>query len=207
MSAPTAVTIDAYGTLVTLRNPVGTLREALDLRGVERTQDEVAAAFRAEVEHYRPRSHEGCDAESLAALRRECVRVFLDAAGTGLDVDEFTPAFLDAMQFEPLPGAVEACEELVSHGIRTAVVSNWDIGLHDHLERLGIDLPIVTSAEAGAPKPDPAVFELALARLHAEPTDAVHVGDSSDDEEGARAAGMRFEPAPLPTAVRRILNG
>lgn len=199
------MTIDAYGTLVTLRDPVPALREALRLRGVERTAAQVAAAFRAEVAYYRPRSHEGRDAASLAALRRDCVRVFLDAAAVELDTDEFTPAFLDAFVFEPVPGARAACAELERRGIPTAVVSNWDIDLHAHLAALEFDLPVVTSAEAGAPKPDPAAFRLALARLGVAAAEAVHIGDGEEDEQGARAAGMRFEPAPLPTAVRRLL--
>jgi hypothetical protein len=33
----------------------------------------------------------------------------------------------------------------------------------------------------------------------------VHVGDSDADREGAAAAGMRFEPAPLADAAARIL--
>jgi len=33
----------------------------------------------------------------------------------------------------------------------------------------------------------------------------VHIGDAVADEEGAQAAGLRFEPAPLADAVRRIL--
>ena len=88
------------------------------------------------------------------------------------------------------------------------MVSNWDVGLHDQLARLGLTAVIdevVTSAEAGAPKPDPAVFRLALSRLGVMPGRAVHVGDAPADEEGARAAGMRFEPAPLADAARRIL--
>ena len=92
--------------------------------------------------------------------------------------------------------------------MRLAVVSNWDIGLHDHLRALGLDSlvdTVVTSAEAGAPKPAPAVFELALARLGSSAARAVHVGDSEADAEGARAAGLRFEPAPLADAARRIL--
>ena len=64
---------------------------------------------------------------------------------------------------------------------------------------------VVTSAEAGAPKPAPAVFDLALERLGAVATRAVHVGDAAADEEGARAAGLRFEPAPLAEAAQRIL--
>ena len=72
-----AVTIDAYGTLVTLRDPVPSLQEALAARGADLGADEVAEAFRAEVAYYRPRSHEGRDDATLALLRRDCARVFL----------------------------------------------------------------------------------------------------------------------------------
>jgi putative hydrolase of the HAD superfamily len=90
--------------------------------------------------------------------------------------------------------------------LRLCVVSNWDIGLSEHLQRLGLDLPVATSAEAGAAKPDPAVFALALQRLGVgDPARAVHVGDDAADEAGALAAGLRFEPAPLAEAARRIL--
>jgi FMN phosphatase YigB (HAD superfamily) len=49
------------------------------------------------------------------------------------------------------------------------------------------------------------VFALAVERLGAAPERTVHVGDARADEEGARAAGLRFEPAPLADAARRIL--
>ena len=200
-----AVTIDAYGTLVTLRDPVPALVDALRERGVERTSAQVAAAFQAEVEYYVPRSHEGRDEATLALLRRDCALVFLDAAGAALDPAEFAPAFVGSLEFEPVPGAVETVGLLAGRGLRLAVVSNWDVGLRRHLERLGLDLPVVTSAEAGAPKPDPAIFRLALERLGTAPGRAMHVGDSEADAEGARAAGMRFAPAPLAEAVRERL--
>jgi putative hydrolase of the HAD superfamily len=129
--------------------------------------------------------------------------VFLEAADAALDPAEFAPAFVGSLVFEELSGAAEACRTLAAAGLKLAVVSNWDIGLHDHLQA-PIEV-VVTSAEAGAPKPDPAIFELALKRLGASAKRSVHVGDSPADEEGARAAGMRFEPAPLADAVRRIL--
>jgi len=200
-----AVTIDAYGTLVLLRDPVPALRAALRARGVDVDDDEVREAFATEVAYYVPRSHEGRDSASLAALRRTCTRVFLDAAGAGsLDADEFP--FVASLAFDLVPGGREACDDLSRAGLRLGVVSNWDIGLSEHLRRLGVDLPVITSAEAGAAKPDPAVFELALQRLGvADPARAVHVGDDAADETGARAAGMRFEPAPLAEAARRIL--
>jgi FMN phosphatase YigB (HAD superfamily) len=82
-------------------------------------------------------------------------------------------------------------------------VSNWDIGLHGYLRDLGLDLPVVTSAEVGVAKPDPRIFERAFAVLGTRAV--VHIGDSAADEEGARAAGIAFEPAPLADAARRIL--
>ena len=203
-----AVTIDAYGTLVTLRDPLPALRETLAAHGIERTADDVRAAFRAEVEFYVERSHEGRDEATLALLRRDCAAVFLAAARAPLDPAAFAPAFVGALEFEELPGAAEACRSLAAAGLRLAVVSNWDVGLHDHLAELGLDGlldAVVTSAEAGAPKPAPQVFELALERLGAIAGHAVHVGDADADAEGARAAGLRFEPAPLADAARRIL--
>jgi len=109
------------------------------------------------------------------------------------------------MRFELLPHAGEAVERLRRLGLELAVVSNWDIGLLEHLQGLGLDgVTVVTSAEAEAPKPDPAVFLLALERLVVRPERALHVGDSDADEEGARAAGMHFAPAPLERAVEQL---
>lgn len=204
-----AVTIDAYGTLVELRDPVPALRAALAGRGVERSVDDVRCAFEIEVAFYAARSHEGRDDATLALLRRNCARVFLEALEAAeLDLSDFSSAFVSSLTFVELPGARDACRKLAAAGLRLAVVSNWDIGLHGHLEGLGLDTivdAVVTSAEAGAPKPAPAAFELALARLGADAAHAVHVGDAAADEEGARAAGLRFEQAPLADAARRIL--
>ncbi len=205
---PAVVTIDAYGTLIELHDPVPRLRAALVARGVARSEEEVRRAFEAEVSYYVPRSHEGRDEATLALLRRDCAGVFLEAAGARLDPGSFAEAFVSALVFTELPGAVDACRSLAAAGVRLAVVSNWDVGLHEHLAAVGLDAlvdTVVTSAEAGAPKPEPAVFELALARLGAHAADAVHVGDSAADAEGAHAAGLRFEPAPLAAAARRIL--
>src|SRR6185312_11372133 len=79
-----AVTVDGFGTLVTLRDPTEALTEALARHGAAVATPTVAAAFRAEVQYYRPRALEGRDADSLARLRGECTRVFLDAAGAAV---------------------------------------------------------------------------------------------------------------------------
>ena len=195
-----AVTIDAFGTLVELADPVPALRELLRMRGVERSYEEVAQAFAAEVAYYRAHAVEGRDEESLATLRRDCAAVFLGGAGADLPPEEFAPHFTAALEFRLLDGAADALEQLSTRGLPLGVVSNWDSELPVILERLGIGRyfgVVVTSAGAGSPKPAPHIFELALERLGVPAERAVHVGDDPADEAGARAAGMRFVPAPL----------
>ena len=74
--------------------------------------------------------------------------------------------------------------------MRVVVASNWDVSLHEVLERLEL-APlldgVVTSAEVGARKPDPAVFMRALALAGAATSDAVHVGDSVEEDVRGRA--------------------
>ena len=206
-SGVAAVTLDANGTLLALADPAEPLRAALHGRGVERTPDEVRRAFAAEVRHYVPRAHEGRDAATLAALRRDSVGVFLETASADLDPEAFVPAFLDALRFEPLPGVETALAELRAYGVRLACVANWDITLADTLARAGLAEyfeAVVSSAEAGAPKPDPRPFLLALQRFRVEPAEAVHCGDEAVDVEGAAAAGLRFAPPPVSTLAARL---
>ena len=204
---PLAVTIDAFGTLVELVDPVEPLRAALAAAGVERDADVVARAFAAEVAYYLPRAHQGRDAASLAALRRDCAAVFLAEAGADLDPAGFAPAFVRALAFRPLPGTVEALDALRARGLRLACVSNWDVSLADALAAAGLAArldAIVSSAEAGAPKPDPRPFLLALERLGTEPGQTLHVGDDEADRLGAEAAGLAFAPPPLSTLPARM---
>jgi FMN phosphatase YigB (HAD superfamily) len=202
-----AVTLDAMGTLVELEDPVEHLRAALRDRGLEASAEDVGAAFAAEVEYYVLRAHEGRDPESLRALGEACAGVFLHHLGAELDAAEFAPAFVGSLHFRALAGVPEALDALRGAGLSLACVSNWDVSLGGHLEAAGLAYrldAIVSSAEVGAPKPDSAAFRLALERLGAEPGRAVHVGDGGPDKEGAAAAGLHFEPAPLATLPERL---
>lgn len=196
-----AVTIDAYGTLLELRDPVASLARLLP--GHDR--DAIERAFRAEAEHYIGHSHHGRDPESLAGLYAECADVFNAALGSSLAPEEYVGA-LDA-EYGVLPGVEDALARLRALGLELAVVGNWDCRLPEHLERLGLAghfTAIVTSAATGAAKPDPRPFLAALDQLGVAPERALHVGDSPDDEQGAQAAGMRFAPVPLSTVVDRL---
>lgn len=202
-----AVTVDAAGTILELRNPVEPLRAALAAEGVARDAESIRRAFAREIAYYIPRSHEGRDRASLARLREDAVAVFLAELGAGLEPRAFVPAFLGAVLFRPVPDAAATLARLRAAGLRLACVANWDIALPEHLRRAGLGGAfdaIVSSAEAGAPKPNPAPFLLALARLGVRPEHALHVGDDAVDREGARAAGLAFAPTPVVTLPARL---
>ncbi len=195
-----AVTLDAYGTLVRLVDPMDEIGELLRARGVDRSREQIAAAFEAEAVFYSAHTVRGGDAETLRSFREDSASVFLDSVGAGLDPVEFAPAYVEALRFEVIPGVIEALERLRSLGLDLAVVANWDISVHEQLARFGLALffrTIVSSAEVGVMKPDATIFHVALERLGIPPDRAMHLGDHAVDEAGARAAGMRFAWTPL----------
>ena len=204
-----AVTIDAYGTLVELDEPVERLAAAIRERGVERSQTQVATGLEAEIAYYSEHKQEGRDEASLRDLRERCAGVFLQGAEvTEIDAASFAGPFGEGLAFRIVDGVPEALERLRSLGLALAVVSNWDAGLPEHLERAGLAhwfAEVVTSAAEGVAKPDPQIYALALERLGVDPVRALHVGDDPvHDEQAARKAGLHFAPAPLAAAVEQL---
>jgi putative hydrolase of the HAD superfamily len=129
-----------------------------------------------------------------------------------------TSALLDSLSFAAQPDAHRCLTRVREAGARVIVVSNWDVSLADVLAGVGlaplVDV-VITSAAAGARKPDPAIFERALARAGAGPERCRHVGDSAaEDVAGARAAGIEAvlldraggQSAPAGVRVIRTLD-
>jgi putative hydrolase of the HAD superfamily len=203
---PEAILLDALGTLVELEPPAPALRAELARRfQVDVTEADAARAIAAEIAYYRAHLDEGSDLERLADLRARCARVVQDALGlSALAPDEMTAALLASLRFRTFPDATPALFAARERGRRLVVVSNWDVSLNGVLEGLGLAAlldGIVTSAAAGVRKPAPAIFARALELAGARADEAVHVGDSLDEDvAGARAAGIepiliRREPA------------
>ena len=133
--------------------------------------------------------------------------------------DEVAVAYREATLqpgLRTVPGATEAVRALADRGVRLGIVC--DVGLtpsrvlRAELDRLGLLDAFAAwafSDEVGVYKPDPRIFEHALAGLGVGARVAWHVGDRRDtDVAGARAAGMRAvrltvevdDPAPGPSA-------
>ena len=111
---------------------------------------------------------------------------------------------VDPLSWTPYPDTVEVLGSLRARGVKTAVVSNIAFDIRPALQRAGAEVDeFVLSYEVGAVKPDPRIFHLALDRLGVAAADAVMVGDSEENDGGARAVGCGFVLVdPLPTDQR-----
>ena len=192
----TAVLLDALGTLVELQPPAPRLRRLLAERDFEVDEERAAGAFAAEIGYYLQHHLEGSDRERLDDLRDRCAEAMRAAlALPELDHATAREEMLAALEFRPFDDALPVLAELAAGGHELLIVSNWDCSLPDWLGPAGLldhVTAVVTSARAGAAKPDARIFEQALELADVTAADAVHVGDSvENDVEGARALGIR----------------
>ena len=183
-----AVFLDVLGTLVELEPPWISLRDRVP---DEVSDEQLEAALRVEMAYYREHAQEGRDERSLADLRQRCAALVSEQLGFEIPVNEL----VEAIRFSAYPDVAPALSGLRDRGIRLITVSNWDCSLPRVLERCGIGGMLdgtVTSAEAGARKPEPAIFSVALELAGCEAGEALHVGDTEEEDvAGARGAGIR----------------
>ena len=154
-------------------------------------------AMAAEITYYRAHMQDGRDPDSVAVLRRGCaqtLRATLPGPLRELELGVMTDVLLASLRFVAFPDARPALEQARSRGERVIVVSNWDASLPEVLDAVGLgDLVdgVVSSATAGAGKPGAAIFLRALGLAGVMPGQALHVGDSlEEDVAGAVAAGV-----------------
>ncbi len=183
-----AVFLDALGTLVELEPPWLLLRKRIS---GDISDDRLVAAVEVEMDYYREHAHEGRDVASLADLRDRCAELISNELGVPITVGDL----VDSVRFDPFADAEPALRDLRARGLTLVVVSNWDISLHGVLEGCGL-APLldgaISSAEAGSRKPDPGIFATALELAGCEATEALHIGDTEEEDcAGARAAGIR----------------
>ena len=185
---PRAVLLDALGTLVELEPPWVHLAEAL---GVEPDERLVARGARRDglLPGAQPRGARRRTRSPSCA--RRCAAVLSSELGREVAVE----TMMAAIRFRAYPDAAPALAELRELGLRLVCVSNWDVSLPEVLERCGLGGAldgVVTSAAAGARKPDPAIFAPALrARRLRAGRGAPRRRHARRGRRRARAAGIR----------------
>lgn len=191
-----AVTFDAMGTLIRLTEPGPLLRSALLSRyGIDAPNERCAAAMHAEISHYVQHAPDARTPSDAARLRLACAGIVAEALRVGLDAADVLPLLGHAIHYEPTSGAAATLAELQGLGLRLAVVSNFDTTLRRVLAAAGlarhVDV-VLSTAELGIRKPDPAVYAEAARRLDSVPGRVLHVGDDPiGDVDAALAAGYR----------------
>jgi putative hydrolase of the HAD superfamily len=192
--AVSAITLDAGGVLL-LPDPAA-MNEALAAFGT--TPDETAC-WRAHYEMMRVLD-ETAEPDYVVVSQ-------LMAAALGVPPDRCAAAgpvvsetYLSS-RWVPAPGAAEALQRLESNGYSLAVISNSTHGqIASLLDEAGLCstsgpgtrvVAILDSGAIGIEKPDPRIFELALAELGVAPDRCIHIGDSIPlDVHPAQTAGI-----------------
>ena len=139
----------------------------------------------------------------------------LGHADDGLQLAEaLFASFSDPASYQLFDDVRPALEELAGRGITLGVVSNFEPWLADILALQEIDhlfATVAISGVLGVAKPDPGIFEAALAEAGADPSATVHVGDQpANDVAAARAVGItpvlidRYARYPEPDDAHRV---
>lgn len=196
---PRAVLFDAVGTLIHLREPVGATYARLAGVG---DPTALQTAFAAAMRRRPPMIFPELPAADVPAAERQWWRELVEeafaAAGAALPAGAFERLwqhYAGAGAWQVVDGSMPMLRRLREAGRRTGMVSNFDHRLRPLLAALDLAAlfdVVVLPADAGAAKPDPRIFQLALARLGVAPSDALYVGDDAEDDiAGATAAGLR----------------
>lgn len=200
---PRALLLDAMGTLIGLRASVGTTYAAVAADyGLRLDPAALDRAFGAAYRAAPPLAFAGLAGAELERAERDWWSQRIAAVLRSVGEEEGGPPELHRHLFNLYadPGLWRVYDEVPdalsrwrAQGLRLAVVSNFDQRLERLLEALGLlrwlDV-VILSSRAGAAKPSPRPFQLALEQLGLSPGQAWHIGDSPEDEVGARAAGL-----------------
>lgn len=197
-----AVFFDAEGTLFHARGSVGEIyARVAESHGVRADPRALNAKFRETLASRFPLAATP-DAHERSKREKEGWKVFVASVFEGLGTfrsfdaffDDVFHAFSGCEGWELYPDTLTTLGFLRRRGLPMCIISNFDFRLEGVTVALGIreyfDV-LVTPGQSGASKPDPKIFQFALAALGVKASRAVHIGDSmASDVRGAEAAGI-----------------
>lgn len=160
--------------------------------------------------------------EAYVAWERQRLRRRAAACGVGDDdLDALVADLHTASKTYTLEAYDEVSDvlgELRRRGLTVAICSNWDWDIDRAVAAAGLDGAtdvVVTSAQAGARKPNPRIFRHTLERCGVGPAETLFVGDTMyADVDGPLAYGMAAvhvwrddmvgDPGPVPAGAVRV---
>jgi putative hydrolase of the HAD superfamily len=208
MRSPQVIYVDAVGTLFGVRGSVGEqyakiatdFNVRLDPRLINRAFYEVfQTAPRIAFPNLPQSDIPNAEYEWWRSLAEETfsqtfdLAKFLDFEGFFKSLYAYFATSEPWFIYEDTRLALDAWQQ---QGITLGVLSNFDSRIYAVMENLGLKdyfSSVTISTETGAAKPDPLIFEVALAKHQIEksPDLAWHIGDSfGEDYMGASAAGI-----------------
>ncbi len=198
-----AVFFDAADTLFRVRGSVGEVYSRIARKyGAEVTAEEMNREFHKAFNSFPRMVFPGANSTEIKKLEKKwwynlVYNVFKDIEiFSRFDefFDELFEVFGGKKAWELFPETKDILKFLKSRDLTLGIVSNFDSRVYDLLTELEVldyfDL-IVISSQVGFAKPSPEIFQIALERGRLFPKEAIHVGDSlEEDLQGANAAGI-----------------
>lgn len=191
------VFFDFGGTLVEqIADPVDVWFEILLARGLQVSREDLGAAYQEANEWFQDVvfAYHGRTRELWPEYdRRVLARLGIEDP-TGQHTMAVQEQFNLVRWNRPYPETDAVLDALRTDGRALHVISNATDEIHDRIRELGLSAyfdSVTCSQEAGANKPDPAPFRLALRRAGCAPAEAMHVGNTyAEDVIGARGVGI-----------------
>jgi putative hydrolase of the HAD superfamily len=207
MERPKVIFLDAVGTLFGVKGSVGEVYSQIAQEfDVEVTAEILQTKFLQSFKAAPPPIFPDVDLHDIPQQEFEWWRKItfntFKSAGVLPQFSDFSAFFSELyIHFgtaEPwfiYPDVVPSLTDWRQQGIELGILSNFDSRIFSVLESLELSSyfnSVTISTQAGAAKPDPQIFAVALEKHHCLPSEAWHIGDSVvEDYQGAKAAGLR----------------
>lgn len=207
MERPKVIFLDAVGTLFGVKGSVGEVYSHIAQEfGVEVSAEILNKTFIQSFKAASPPTFHDVEPHDIPQLESQwwlgiVVKTF-ELAGVIERFSDFSAFFSEVyIHFgtaEPwfvYPDVPASLAKWRRMGIELGVLSNFDSRIYSVLQALELMEffdSITISTQAGAAKPDPKIFAVALEKHNCPPEAAWHIGDSiTEDYQGAKAAGLR----------------
>ncbi|MBF1989529.1 HAD-IA family hydrolase [Fischerella thermalis] len=207
MERPKVIFLDAVGTLFGVKGSVGEVYSQIAQEfGVEVSAETLNKTFIQSFKAAPPPVFANAQEQDIPQWEFEWwLRIASDTfqkAGVLEKFSDFSAFFSEVyIHFgtaEPwfvYPDVLPSLTNWQKMGIELGIISNFDSRIYSVLQALELrDFfnSITISTQAGAAKPDPKIFTIALEKHNCPPTAAWHIGDSiAEDYQAAKAAGLR----------------